>query len=154
MKSLLLQIGLILFLLVALNGCSSSDLTKITIYNAEGTHELFVEVAGTREEMIAGLMDRSSIPEDGGMLFPYSEEREIAFWMKDMLIPIDIIFIDGNKKVNFVFANVPPCDEEEDKDCPQYHAQTPAQYVLEVSSGYTTKNRVRIGDQVEFNLTR
>lgn len=70
-----------------------------------------IQVAETEEEFDKGLMNIDGIPKDEGMLFPFDEEEEQTFWMKDTRIPLDIIFIDSDGFVNSVFLGEPYSEE-------------------------------------------
>jgi uncharacterized membrane protein (UPF0127 family) len=65
----------------------------LTIRTNRATHHFTVEVAATPEQQERGLMFRRSVPADGGMIFPYNPPQTVAFWMKNTLVPLDIIFI-------------------------------------------------------------
>jgi YVTN family beta-propeller protein len=106
---------------------------------------VFVEVPDELDEHIRGLMFRQHLPWNAGMLFAFYEEEHIAFWMKNTLIPLDMIFIDSSSEIVDIIENVPPCEQD---DCPGYPSQEPAQYVLEVNAGFVQENGVRVGDRV------
>ncbi|MDQ3961908.1 MAG: DUF192 domain-containing protein [Thermoproteota archaeon] len=107
---------------------------------------VFVEVPDDREEFARGLMFRSHLPWNAGMLFAFHEEEPRRFWMKNTLIPLDMIFIDSSSKIIDIKENVPPCKQEE---CPTYPSREPAQYVLEVNAGFVQEKGIRIGDELE-----
>lgn len=95
-----------------------------------GKSEILLEVAETPEQKAKGLMFRSDLPDNRGMLFPIEPEQEVQVWMKDVEFPLDIIFIrDG--RVQSISENVPQCDER----CPLIQSQQPVNYVIEVSGG-------------------
>lgn len=93
-----------------------------------------VEIAQTPEQATHGLMNRTSLAPDAGMLFIFEEESELWFWMKDTLIPLDILFFDSEGQLVRQFVNVPPCKAD---PCPYYKSQGAARYVLEVNAGLT-----------------
>src|ERR687896_1806206 len=107
---------------------------------------VFVEVPDDREEFARGLMFRSHLPWNAGMLFAFYEEEPRRFWMKNTLIPLDMIFVDSSSKIIDIKENVPPCKQEE---CPTYPSREPAQYVLEVNAGFVQEKGIRIGDELE-----
>jgi uncharacterized membrane protein (UPF0127 family) len=104
-----------------------------------------VEVAETEAARERGLMQRSSLGELDGMIFVFDTPGLHAFWMKDTLIPLDMIWLDGTGKIVFLAESVPPCKTVE---CPTYPPRVPASYVLEVNAGFTKKHQVRVGDTV------
>lgn len=106
-----------------------------------------VEVAGTPEERARGLQFRESLGKNEGMLFIFPESRRQSFWMKDTSIPLDIIWMDRDKRVVFVIPNILPCATEH---CPVYTPDTDALYVLEVNAGVTAEWGLRVGDQARF----
>lgn len=100
-----------------------------------------VEFARTPDEWAKGLMFRESLPEHQGMLFVFDEEKPRRFWMKNTLIPLDMIFLDANKTVVFIHENAEPCEQD---PCKLYPSP-PAQYVLEVNGGSAEKNGIVVG---------
>jgi uncharacterized membrane protein (UPF0127 family) len=104
------------------------------------------EIAASEEERKTGLMFRESLGEGEGMLFVNKQEGIYTFWMKNMRFPIDIIWIGKDKQVVFMANNALPCKE----DCQTISPDAPARYILEVKAGFINKNRVKIGDKVDF----
>ena len=102
-----------------------------------------VEVMNTPEEQARGMMGRDSL--EGGMLFPYNGVEERSMWMKDCLIPLDIVFITQGEITN-ISEECPPCLEGE---CPHYKAL--ADNVLELPGGYCKQKGINIGDRIEFS---
>jgi uncharacterized membrane protein (UPF0127 family) len=102
-----------------------------------------VELAKTSEQRIKGLMDRESLDENKGMLFIYPEEGKYDFWMKNTLIPLDIIWINKNKEVVFINKNTQPCLVEE---CPAISPPLDAKYILEINGGLVDKLGIIDGD--------
>ena len=98
-----------------------------------------VEVAQTQEERQKGLMFRESMPDNRGMLFVFEKDGPLAFWMKNTLIPLDMIFIDENLTVVDVLAAV-PCKED---PCPNYKSH--GRYVLEINAGLAGKHGIKNG---------
>lgn len=110
-----------------------------------------LEIAQTPEERQKGLMFRSSLNQDAGMLFIFPEEGIYPFWMKNTLIPLDIIWINKDKKIIHIENNVPPCKED---PCPSYSPEEKALYVLEINAGLSKKYEFKEGDKVKFILKR
>jgi hypothetical protein len=102
-----------------------------------------VELAITQSEHNHGLMGRTTLETNRGMLFVYDEPRQISFWMKSTLIPLDILFFDSDGTLLEFFADTPPCKKE---PCKTYTNQSPAQYVLEVSAGTARRLKLKRGD--------
>ncbi|MDP1710262.1 MAG: DUF192 domain-containing protein [bacterium] len=111
-----------------------------------------VELADTNEKRTNGLSGKSSLEKESGMLFVF-EKKVVAptFWMKDMLIPLDIIWI-GNGKIVKIDKNVPaPVAETPDTKLVNYSPGTPIDYVLEVNAGFSDKNNFKVGDSVDLS---
>jgi uncharacterized protein len=104
-----------------------------------------VEVADDLAEQATGLMDRTTLGENRGMLFVYPEERELSFWMKNTLIPLSIAFIDSERRIIDI-QDMKPLDDEP----PSYVSAEPAQYALEVNQGFFEERGVKVGDSVEL----
>lgn len=85
-----------------------AETIPLTIEAAGKTHEFNVEVARTDEEQDRGLMFRTSLPEDGGMIFPFKKPRIGSFWMKNTLIPLDMIFIRADGSIDRIAENTIP----------------------------------------------
>lgn len=92
-----------------------------------------IEVADDEAERERGLMQRETMPRSAGMLFVYPSERQVAFWMHDTLIPLDMLFIDGTGRVVSVHPEARPRD---DTPIP---SGTPVQFVLEINGGLAAR---------------
>ena len=110
---------------------------------------IWVEVADSAVERQKGLMFRESLLVNNGMLFIFEEEQEIAFWMKNTLIPLDMLFIDKDLEIVYIEKGAQPCKAD---PCQTYPSSRPAKYVLEVNAGYTEIHGINIGDIVEINI--
>ncbi len=108
-----------------------------------------VEVAQKEEELHRGLQFRKSLDPNSGMLFVFQKSWPYAFWMKDTLIPLDMVWMDYSRRVVHIEQNVPPCTAD---PCPNYPPQHEALYVLEVNAGYVAKLGLQSGDTAEFRL--
>ena len=125
-------------LLLLLISCSS--VPSVTVEN----HKFEIEIARTSEEHQKGLMFRESMPENHGMLFIFDGEQEREFWMKNTLIPLDMLFIGKDMKVVEIKADVPQCITD---PCPIYKSK-PAKYVLEINGGAAEKNGIKLSSEV------
>lgn len=110
-----------------------------------------VEVVEKEEELQRGLQFRESLDPGGGMLFVFKESRPHAFWMKDTLIPLDMIWMDDARRIVHIEGNVPPCPAD---PCPRYTPAAEALYVLEVNAGHAAKLDLKVGDTAEFRLRK
>ncbi len=109
------------------------------ILNSAGERvEVPVEIADTDEERQTGLMGRTALPEDAGMLFVFGAEQQLSFWMKDTLIPLSIAFIDSEGRIVDI-QDMQPLDEA------PHPSAAPAQYALEVNQGFFGARGIQVG---------
>ncbi len=108
-----------------------------------------VELAKTASEQAKGLMYRAELPEENGLLFVFEKDTPRTFWMKNTLIPLDMVFIDSELNVVEVKANVQPCKED---PCAQYKS-VPARYVLEINGGLAEKKGIKAGSFVTLKIS-
>jgi uncharacterized protein len=120
---------------------------RTLVIDASGgkTVRVRVEVADDLAEQAKGLMDRTTLGENRGMLFVYPDERELSFWMKNTLIPLSIAFIDSEGRIIDI-QDMKPLDDEP----PNYVSAKPAQYALEVNQSFFEEWGVKVGDRVEL----
>lgn len=105
-----------------------------------------IQLADSPEKWSRGLMFISELPENEGMLFIFPDEVHRNFWMRNTLIPLDILFISSDKTIIDI-ATLQPCEQDL---CQSYRSKEPATFVLEVNAGYTEKNNIEIGDKIEI----
>jgi uncharacterized membrane protein (UPF0127 family) len=103
-----------------------------------------VEVADNDASRIRGLQGRLSMASDSGMLFVFQQQDLYNFWMKDTLIPLDILWLDRDMQVVDLKADVPPC---QDNPCPIYNPSGQALYVLEINAGAAKSYNIQIGQK-------
>jgi uncharacterized membrane protein (UPF0127 family) len=101
-----------------------------------------IELALTPEQQEQGLMFRESLPERTGMLFVFAETAPHHFWMKNTMIPLDMIWMDEAGTVLFISAGTPPCKAD---PCPTYGPDFPAKSVLEIAGGKAKSEGVTVG---------
>lgn len=134
---------LIIFIVLTLNN-NLKDIKQVCFKN-----KCFnVELAQTPEEKKIGLMYRQKLDFNAGMLFVYEKEGEYSFWMKNTLIPLDIIWINKNKEVVFIKENIQPCLEKD--KCESVNPNKVASYVLELNAGIINEINLKIGDKLIF----
>lgn len=104
------------------------------------------EVADSAAERAQGLMHRKELAEDKGMLFVFDQEALPGFWMKNMEIPLDIIWISRDQRIIGIKTNALPCRDS----CESIVPPDKIKYALEVNAGFAEKNQVKAGDKVEF----
>ena len=119
---------------------------RLTITEGNVVHRFTVELARTEAEQARGLMFRTELAPDRGMLFPYSPPQPVAFWMKDTLIPLDMIFIRADGRILRIAENTEP------HSLAIISSGGPARGVLEVIAGTAQKYGIVPGDRVAHPL--
>jgi uncharacterized membrane protein (UPF0127 family) len=104
-----------------------------------------LEVAGTPEQQAIGLMNRTDLAADRGMLFLFESPRRASFWMKNTLIPLDMVFL-LNGKVQAISSNVPPCKAD---PCPTYGPKVLVDQVIELRAGRAAELGLKQGDRLK-----
>ncbi len=129
-------------LLAAAPSCSATPKgPRVVVESGGKTHVVYVEVADTDKKREQGLMFRKELPEDRGMLFLFDEEGDHTFWMKNTLIPLDLIFVDSAGRVTGIVERARPLTLE-----PRIGG--PSRMVLEVAGGWVAARGVRPGDRL------
>jgi uncharacterized protein len=124
----------------------ASPLPTLTITTSAGERvPVEVEVADTDAKRQTGLMGRSVLPEDVGMLFAFEGDQTLSFWMRDTLIPLSIAYIDAQGRIVDI-QDMQPLDDV----TPHYVSAEPARYALEVNQGFFEQRGVTVGDAVEL----
>jgi len=116
----------------------------LTIRSGGRTHRFVVEVARTPEQQATGMMNRQSVAPDRGMLFPYSPPQPVAFWMKNTLIPLDMIFIGEDGRISRIAENAVPMSLN------VVPSVEPVVAVLELGGGRAAALGLKPGDRVEW----
>jgi uncharacterized membrane protein (UPF0127 family) len=109
-----------------------------------------LEVATTPEQQALGLMFREQLPANRGMLFPFSQPRFPQFWMKNVLIPLDMIFLKEGV-VQAVYFHVPGCQQD---PCPIYAPNRLADQVIELAGGRAKELGVQVGDRISLKILK
>lgn len=117
---------------------------RVVVETRGGRFPVAVEVVRTDEARARGLMFRSALAADAGMLFVFEESGEHAFWMKNTLIPLDMIFIDDDGRIVGIVERAEPHSTR------SRSVGAPSRYVLEVNGGWTRARGVAAGDRVRF----
>ena len=107
-----------------------------------------IEIADNDQKTAQGLMYRSSMSENAGMLFFMDSERIQGFWMKNTYIPLDMIFVNSKKEIVTIHANTTPMKQS------SYFSTKPALYVVEVNAGFCHKNNIKEGDIIDFSSNK
>lgn len=115
---------------------------RLELVTATGVHVLDVEIAATSEEQALGLMFRTELPENRGMLFPHDTPRELTMWMRNTYIPLDMVFIRADGTVHRIEARTEPFSER------TIASQGPVTAVLEIAAGAAARMGLKPGDTV------
>lgn len=135
------------FTLLACDNNVMAQSSRAEIVSQDGkTHGFDVELALTPLQQQKGLMNRSSMADDAGMLFFFGDEAPRAFWMKNTLIPLDIIFIKQNGIIHHIHENAIP------HDLTSIPSQGDVAAVLEINGGLSAKLGIARGDKVKHAL--
>lgn len=108
------------------------------------------EIADTPQKRATGLMYRDHLKKDHGMLFVFQEPQAWTFWMKNTKIALDLIWLDGKKRVIYIERNVPICTRT-DESCPQYRPNDDALFVLEIAGGTVDSYKIEKGSKLQFS---
>lgn len=147
---------LLAFTAFALVSCSGGDETKQM--EALRTREVKLpngkviraEPMVKQLDMMRGMMFRDSLADDRGMLFFHASPGKYPYWMYHVRIPLDIIWMDANRRIVEISPNTPPCPSELSSECPNFGGHSEAQFVLELSAGNAGRNNLKVGDRIEF----
>jgi uncharacterized membrane protein (UPF0127 family) len=107
-----------------------------------------VEIPRTEETRLRGLMFRADLPRRTGMLFVFEKTGRYGFWMKNCLIPLDLVWIDDAKRVVAILPETPPCKTD---PCPIYQFDVPTRYVLEMPSGAAKREGLAVGGVLKIS---
>lgn len=141
------------FFVLPLTACGAQETQNnknvLAIETKGGEQKFNIELALTQEEQMQGLMNRTSMAEDAGMLFYFGDEAERGFWMKNTLIPLDLIFIKANGTIHHIHENAVP------QDLTSIRSNGPVAAVLEINGGLAHKLGISVGNNVKhpfFNV--
>lgn len=115
-----------------------------------GGQAIALEVASTPEQQMLGLMYRTTLPENRGMLFSFNPPRSARFWMKNVSLTLDMIFLKQGTVVA-IFSNVPPCNTE---PCPTYGPASTIDQVIELRGGRAKELGLRVGDHLAIQFIK
>ena len=140
------------FLVLLASGCVSqddiSDGDELGEVCFEGTC-FQVEIPGDDIGMARGLMHRESMDQGKGMLFIFKSEGIYPFWMKNTLIPLDIIWMDDDGQVVFISRDTQPCESD---PCPSTNPGRMAKYVLEINAGISDRIGLQVGEKMDIRV--
>ncbi|MEA2783417.1 MAG: uncharacterized protein QOK29_4961 [Rhodospirillaceae bacterium] len=133
----------LVFIFFGLMGTAwAADANRLTIDTDRGSQAFKVELATTPEQMAVGLMYRRSLAPDAGMLFVYPSARQVAFWMKNTLIPLDMLFIGDDGRIRRIVERTVPLSETPIASLDEVRA------VLELNGGTAERLGIKAGNKV------
>jgi uncharacterized protein len=146
------------FVLVALaavvSGCSdsgpkrASELNVRTVTLPSGT-KIRAQILSHPSDIMRGMKFRDALPEGEGMLFMHTEEGHYRYWMYEVRVPLDMIWLNRRREIVQIVHNCPPCPGPESA-CPSYGGAFKAQYVLELAAGGAAKHNLKPGMVLSF----
>ena len=110
--------------------------------------QIDIEIADTNPKRMQGLMFRESMKENRGMLFIFPTEEFQSFWMKNTVIPLDMIFVNAKREIVNIHKNTTPYSEQ------TYPSTSPSKYVVEVNAGFTDNYNIKPGDKIVWRIVR
>ena len=131
---------------IAASASADAPLQRLEIDTASGAHVFKVELMSTDAEREHGLMFRKSLARDHGMLFDFHQQQPVVFWMKDTLIPLDMIFVAQNGRVVSIKHDAKPMDET------LINSGAPTLGVIEVNAGVADAIGLKVGDEVKHPI--
>lgn len=137
---------LVLGLWLVAGGATALERSPLVIVTPSARHSFMVEVARTPAERSRGLMYRESLAIDGGMLFDFGQPQPVSMWMRNTLIPLDMLFIDGDGWIRRIEANAQPLSLD------TIASGRPVSAVLELNGGTAAILNIRAGDRVVHPL--
>lgn len=127
---------------------SPVDLEKKEIQIKDNKY--YLEVADNNFTRMKGLMNRESMPSNEGMLFIFDYVGIHSFWMKDTLIPLDMIWLNSNGEVVYMHKNAQPCSNFVQAICQSIIPSKTAKYVIELNAGEVDKSNIKVGDIIKL----
>ena len=121
--------------------------TEITFPNGK---TVIAETMVNSIDQMRGMMFRDSLAKDRGMLFINTKEENVKYWMYQVRIPLDIIWMDHQRRIVEISADTPACTSKSARECPGYGGHEKARYVLELAGGGAALYGLKVGDTVSF----
>lgn len=141
--------------LLALSACSrtqpqefSAQVSRREVTLPDGTR-LSAEVMLREEDRARGMMFRDALSPGEGMLFIHPRAGRYGYWMHNVRVPLDIIWMDGEQRIVEISAGTPPCLKEAGQ-CPSYGGQHESRFVLELNGGEAARHGLKPGDRIGF----
>ena len=133
-------------MLVGTQSGNAFERSEIVIESRGGDHTIKIEIARSREQLMLGLMYRRSLAPDSGMLFDYTRTQNVEMWMKNTLIPLDMLFIDGAGRIVKIRERLVPGSLE------NISSSVPVRGELELNGGTVSRLGISQGDKVRHEI--
>lgn len=130
---------------LAMTGAVETDTPRVAFVDAPDPAIFFLELAVAPHEQARGLMHRRSMAEDHGMLFWYPADQELVFWMDQTLLPLDILFVNGEGRIVHIEREAEPLTRS------PRASREPARFVIELKGGVAAQRGIRTGQRVVFD---
>ena len=143
--------------LIPASRATSTPILPVTFRRADAVYPggvLHLEVASTEAQEERGLSYRDSLATDAGMIFDLGSPRVQQIWMKGMRFPLDLLWIDADKRVAEITAGVQPQPGADDSQLTRYAPARPVRWVLELNAGAAARLGIGTGAQLAFDLAR
>jgi len=131
-------------LLLPLPGGIAAETATLVLNTDTGPHSFNIEIAKTPSEKILGLMYRRSLPADAGMLFLYDRPQQVTFWMRNTYIPLDMVFIGADGRVQRIESHTEPFS------LAAISSDGEVEAVLELNAGTADAIGLKVGDKVDY----
>jgi uncharacterized membrane protein (UPF0127 family) len=131
-------------LLAPLPGGIAAETATLVLNTDTGPHSFNIEIAKTSSEKILGLMYRRSLPADAGMLFLYNRPQQVTFWMRNTYIPLDMVFIGADGRVQRIESHTEPFS------LAAISSDGEVEAVLELNAGTADAIGLKVGDKVDY----
>lgn len=141
-KHLLNRLSLLLAFACASTAIANTELETGLVHLKNQNLSIEVEIAVNQQQRETGLMYRQSLAADKGMLFVYNDQELRWVWMKNTLLPLDVLFLNHKAEIVAILPDLQPCRQN---PCPIYSSQLPATYMLEVNAGFINNHQLKIG---------
>ncbi len=135
------RLAFVLLLLSVATACSADN--RGVLHTAKGDFAFTLEIADDEASREKGLMYRTTLAPDAGMLFDYHHEQQATFWMQNTLIPLDMVFIGADGTVKTIHVNARPMDTT------TIPSIVPVRFVLEIAGGRSQEIGLKVGDKFE-----
>lgn len=106
-----------------------------------------VDIAVTEADRQTGLMFQTHLPSDHGMLFVFNDQAIRGVWMKNTLIPLDVIFLNNEGAIVSMLTHLQPCQQTH---CQSFHSEQQASYMLELNAGFIHQHQIKIGEKLSL----